>query len=194
MTIIEAIARARGLETGLRYRNLVEVADLQHTFLVRRGERVAIDFEKLFLQGELSQNVSLEPDDYLFFPPAETKEIYVIGEVRTPGPVPYTPNSSAVTAITTQGGFTDRAWRKRILVIRGSLSQPQTFVVDATDVLAAREGDLILQPRDIVYVHHRPWIKAEELLDLAATAFVQAAVITWTGGNVGPLIRSPIIK
>ena len=36
--------------------------------------------------------------------------------------------------------------------------------------------------------------KAEELLDLAATAFVQAAVITWTGGNVGPLIRTPIIK
>jgi len=108
--------------------------------------------------------------------------------------VPYTPNSSAVTAITTQGGFTDRAWRKRILVIRGSLSQPQTFVVDATDVLYARGGDFILQPRDIVYVHHRPWIKAEELLDLAATAFVQAAVITWTGGNVGPLIRSPIIK
>jgi hypothetical protein len=36
--------------------------------------------------------------------------------------------------------------------------------------------------------------KAEELLDLAASAFVQAAVITWTGGNIGPLIRTPIIE
>lgn len=189
MTIIEAIARARGLQTGLRHRDLVEVADLQRTFLVRRGARMEVDFERLFLQGDLSQNVPLEPDDYLFFPPAEAKEIYVIGEVRTPGPVPYTPNSSVVTAITTQGGFTDRAWRKRILVIRGSLNQPQTFVVDATDVLYARDGDFILQPRDIVYIHHRPWIKAEELLDLAASAFVQAAVITWTGGSVGQIIK-----
>jgi protein involved in polysaccharide export with SLBB domain/capsular polysaccharide biosynthesis protein len=194
MTIIEAIARARGLETGLQYRNLVEVADLQRTFLVRRGERMPVDFEKLFLQGDLSQNVPLEPDDYLYFPPADLKEVYVVGEVRTPGAVPFTPNTSALGAITSQGGFTDRAWRKRILVVRGSLNRPETFIVDATDVLNARGADFKLQPRDIIYVHYRPWIKVEELLDLAATAFVQAAVITWTGGNVGPLIRSPIIK
>jgi protein involved in polysaccharide export with SLBB domain len=194
MTIIEAIARARGLETGLQYRNIVELADLQRTFLVRRGERMPVDFEKLFLQGDLSQNVPLEPDDYLFFPPAELKEVYVVGEVRTPGAVPYAANTSMLGAISSQGGFTDRAWKKRILVIRGSLNQPETFVVDSTDVLNARGADFKLQPRDIIYVHYRPWIKAEELLDLAATAFVQAAVITWTGGNVGPLIRTPIIK
>jgi hypothetical protein len=67
-------------------------------------------------------------------------------------------------------------------------------VVDASAVLSAGATDFRLEPRDIVYVHYRPWIKAEELLDLAASAFVQAAVITWTGGNIGPLIRTPIIE
>ena len=60
--------------------------------------------------------------------------------------------------------------------------------------MSARATDFKLEPRDIVYVHYRPWIKAEELLDTAVSAFVQAAFITWTGGHVGPLIRSPIIE
>ena len=117
----------------------------------------------------------------------------MVGEVQTPGVAPYGPNASALGAIAVQGGFTDRAWKKRVLVVRGSLSHPETFVVDASAVLSAGSPDFKLEPRDIVYVHHRPWIKAEELLDVAATAFVQAAVITWTGGNVR-LIRAPIIR
>ena len=193
-TIIEAIARARGLETGLQDRNLVEIADLQRTFLVRQGHRMSVDFEKLFLRGDLSQNVPLEPDDYLYFPPADLKEVYVLGEVRTPGVVPHTPATSTLGVIAARGGFTDRAWKKRILIVRGSLNQPETFVVDGSAVLSALTTDFKLEPRDIVYVHYRPWIKAEELLDTAVSAFVQAAFITWTGGHVGPLIRSPIIE
>ena len=96
--------------------------------------------------------------------------------------------------IAARGGFTERAWKKKVLIVRGSLNQPETFVVDAAAVLSARAADFKLEPRDIVYVHSRPWIRAEELLDTAVSAFVQAAVITWTGGHIGPLIRSPIIE
>src|SRR4051794_1784343 len=51
LTIIEAIARAGGLETGVFERNTVETADLSHSFLVRQGKRIPIDFQKLFQQG-----------------------------------------------------------------------------------------------------------------------------------------------
>ena len=193
-TIIEAIARARGLETGVQDRNLVEIADLRRTFLVRHGQRMPVDFEKLFLRGDLSQNVPLEPDDYLYLPAADLKEVYVVGEVRMPGVVGYRPDTSLLGALAARGGFTDRAWKGKILVVRGSLNQPETFVVDASAMLSARATDFKLEPRDIVYVHYRPWVRAEELLDTAASAFVQAVVITWTGGHVGPLIRSPIIE
>jgi len=47
-----------------------------------------------------------------------------------------------------------------------------------------------LQPGDLVYVSDRPWIRAEELLDQAASAFVESAVVTWAGLNVGPNIIS----
>lgn len=193
-TIIEAVANARGLETVLQNRDLVEIADLPHAFLVRHGKRLPVDFEKLFDRGDLTQNIALEPDDYLFFPPADLKQVYVVGEVTTPGLAPLTGETSALRAIAEQGGFTSRAWKKRILVIRGSLSSPQTFVVDADAVLSARAPDLKLQPGDIVYVHYRPWIKAEEILDLAVTSFIQSATIVYTGLRVGPFITTPIIN
>lgn len=193
-TIVEAIARARGIETALQQRNLVEIADLQRSFLVRQGRRMPVDFEKLFLHGDLSQNLPLAPDDYLFISPADLKQVYVVGEVQRPGPAAYNPNMSTIGAIAVQGGFTERAWKQKILVVRGSLSHPQTFIVDANDVLSARTPDFKLEPNDIIYVHYRPWVRAEEILDLAATAFVQSAVIVWTGGHVGPIISTPIIN
>jgi hypothetical protein len=67
------------------------------------------------------------------------------------------------------------------------LQKPQTFIVNANDILAAKSPDFQLQPRDIIYVSSRPWYKAEELLDLAATAFVQSAVVTKTGLSVTPI-------
>ena len=51
--VIEAIARAGGLETGLYAARTVELADLQRSFLVRNGQRVPVDFERLFQRGDL---------------------------------------------------------------------------------------------------------------------------------------------
>jgi len=181
MTIIEAVAHAQGLETAQVEHNTMELADFSRSFLVRRGQRVPVDFEKLFQQGDLSQNVPLEPDDYLFFPAGPMREIYVLGEVRTPGVVAFRPGLAAVGAIAARGGFTERAWRQKILVVRGSLSKPEAFPVNTAAIVTAREPDFKLQPRDIIYVSARPWIKAEEVLDATASAFIEAVVITWTG-------------
>jgi len=184
ITIIEAVARARGLETGLADRNLVELADLSRSFLSRGGRHLPVDFEKLFLEGDLAQNIPLEPDDYLYFPATDLKEIYVLGEVEQPGASVFNTSTGALAAIAARGGFTDRAWKKKVLVIRGSLNKPDAFVVDANDVLSGKVADLKLQPKDIVYVSSRPWIRFEELLDTLGTAFVEAAVVTATGDRL----------
>jgi protein involved in polysaccharide export with SLBB domain len=193
MTLIEAIARAGGLETGVFEHNTVEVADLSHSFLVRHGQRMQLDFEKLFQQGDLSQNIPLEPDDYLYFASSSANEVYVLGEVALPGTVPFNPSSSVIGAITTRGGFTPKAFKGRVLVIRGSLTNPETFVVDTADILEARTTNFRLKPRDIVYVAPRPWHRVEELLDEGTRAFIEAVTVTYTGAKIGPFI-SPIIK
>ncbi len=184
-TLLEAVARAGGMETGLASdRSLIELADLSRSFLARNGERVPVDFEKLFLHGDLSQNVPLEPDDYIYFPGGGEKEVYVLGAVAAPGPHTYHTNVGVIGAISGRGGFSDRAWTKRVLVVRGNLGAPETFRVDAADVLNGRVPDIALRPRDIVYVSDRPWIYAEELLDAATNAFVTSAVVVWTTDKV----------
>jgi protein involved in polysaccharide export with SLBB domain len=187
LTLIEAVAQAQGLETRVMDRSLVVQADLANSFISRQGQHLPVDFKKLFAEGDLSQNIAIEPDDYLYFPPYERAQIYVLGEVRYPGGLTAAGRTGTMEAIAVRGGFSERAWPKRLLVIRGSLQKPQTFIVNANDILAAKSPDFQLQPRDIIYVSSRPWYKAEELLDLAATAFVQSAVVTKTGLSVTPI-------
>ncbi len=189
VTVIEAVARARGFETGMTDQNLSDMADFSRSFIARRGERVRVDFEKLFMQGDLSQNIPLEPGDYLYFSGIDAQEIQVLGEVKNPGLISYTSGASTIGSIAQRGGFTEKAWKGKVLVVRGSLNRPETFVVDSSAILSGRETDFKLQPRDIVFVNSRPFVKAEELLDVLASAFVQAAVITWTGGNIGSVIK-----
>ena len=105
LTVLEAVARAHGLQTGMSGRNNLDLADFQRSFLMRRGKRIPLDFERLFSRGDLSQNIAIEPDDYLYFPPANAKEIYVVGEVRIPGVVPYTPDLTVIGALSQRGGF-----------------------------------------------------------------------------------------
>lgn len=194
VTIIEALARAGGLETGLYEQRTVELADLSHSFLVRKGQRVQVDFERLFQHGDLSQNIPLEPDDYLYFASASGNEIYVLGEVATPGIVAFAPKTTVISAIAGRGGFTTRAFKSRVLIVRGSLNHPETFVVDTADILKGKKVDFKLQPHDIVYVSQNPWVIAGEVVDLAARAFVQGFITEATSIHVSPIFKNHLLN
>ncbi|MGZ8900341.1 MAG: polysaccharide biosynthesis/export family protein, partial [Limisphaerales bacterium] len=193
LTLLEAVARAKGLETGLYQRTTVEMADLGRSFIVRGNEKLAVDFSRLFLEGDLSQNISIEPNDYIFFASTGANDIYVLGEVMLPGPLGFISDATVMTAIADRGGYNEKAYKKRVLVVRGSLTEPETFVVDSGGTLDGRLQDFRLQSGDIVYVSRRPWMKAEELLDEAASSFIQGAVTTWSGVNVGPIITKRLL-
>lgn len=210
-TVLEAIARAKGFAQAeqsrpavpslqpLQSRPGVIQADFSHSFLVRRDEtgafrQVDVDFESLFVRADLNQNVSLAPDDYLYFPPPDLQEAYVLGEVIRPGPVQVTPDLSVLKAVLLRGGYTPRSYRTRVLVVRGSLQAPQTFVIDSAEVLSARAADLRLQPRDIVFVSRKPWYRAEELVKAAVYSFLSSAIISAAGQNIGPFINEPFFE
>ena len=178
-TLVEAVAQAGGIETGLFERKTVEIADMDRSFLSRGGKRLPINFRKLFNEGDLSQNVGIEPNDFIYIASAVANDYYVLGAVKSPGVQGITPDASLVSAITRRGGVTDQAWTDRVLVVRGSFNKPQTFVINFKDVLAAKEKDFKLLPNDIVYVAERPWVKAEEILKLAVSAFTTSAASAW---------------
>jgi len=52
---------------------------------VRGGRKLPVDFEKLFLSGDLSHNIALEPADYIYFPGAGQSDRRLDGPGGHPG-------------------------------------------------------------------------------------------------------------
>jgi hypothetical protein len=77
------------------------------------------------------------------------------------------------------------AYKTHVLVLRGSFSHPQGFVINTEDILYARGIDFKLQPKDIIFVSGRPFLHAEQLLDLAVSAFLQSVTVEATGRMMG---------
>jgi protein involved in polysaccharide export with SLBB domain len=194
VTLVEAVARAHGFVVASPQRSSFTLTDFSQAFLMRRQAdgsfaRETVDFEALFQRGELQHNRLLAPDDYLYFPPTGLEEVYVLGAIAGTGPLPYSKDLTVLGAIAGRGGFTDAAWKERVLVVRGSLNKPETFVVNMGKTLRAAGKDFALQPKDIVYVSRTPWAKAEELLEAASSDFVRAIAVSWTGKQIGPLTK-----
>lgn len=187
-TLMEAAARARGMETGVVNDNTVEIADLKRAFLIRQGRKLPINFSKLFYEGDMSQNIALEPGDYIYFPSNTVNEVYVLGSVGEPGSLGISQNLTVVGAIAQRGGFARSAWRKRVLIVRGQLEKPTVMVVDTAAILSGKQRDVPLEPLDLVYVTDKPWKYAAEILDLAMKSFVQSVASSWASSNVQPFL------
>ena len=108
-TVLSALCRAGGFTTGYYRTQLMEFADLEHAFLLRKGDYVPVDFEGLIHGGQLSKDVLLEPGDYLYIPSTTDQEIYVLGEVINPTPLGYIHKITLAQALSMAGGTTIHA-------------------------------------------------------------------------------------
>ena len=174
-TLLEAIARSGGFLVGSTRLSISELADLRRSFVVRAGKKLEIDMERLYSQGDLTQNAFLEPGDYIYIASNVEQHCYVLGSVVGPGEVPLDTPLTIVGAIAAAGGFGEKAWKKRVLIVRGNLSDPNPEVVDIREILHGGTKDVAVQPGDIVYVSDRPWSLAEDLLDAAIRSFIQGS-------------------
>ena len=189
ITLVEAIANAGGLEIGMFEYKLIELADLDHSFITRTGQRLPVDFRRLLHEGDMKFNIEIEPNDFIYIASNISNDYYVIGAVASPGTQGLTDDASVIAAISRRGGFTERAWTSRVLVVRGSFEKPKTFIIDVKKVLTGAEKDFKLEPKDIVYVADRPWSVAEDVLKGALSAFASSAASNWVNLNVPSLIK-----
>lgn len=130
-------------------------ADGEKGFLLRRDQKVPIDFNRLAQRGDLSQNPKLEPGDSVVVPLADS--VYVNGEVKKPGPVKYAGDLTLLKALTQAGGLTPLAAGSRVDVIRGSAEKKDRIRVDVDRIMRSPDGnqDVRLQPNDIITVPQR---------------------------------------
>lgn len=80
-------------------------------------ELIIINLKKLLEgTGNFSENIVLQSGDTIYIPRAHF--FYVFGEVESPGKFVLERDTTVLKAITLAGGFTDKAARKKIKIIR----------------------------------------------------------------------------
>jgi len=187
MTIIDAVTRAGGLYSAQFTGTTEELADLQHSFLLRHGKFLPVNFKKLIHEGDMSQNIYLESDDFIFLPSALASEVYVLGAVASPRPVSFKDQVTLSSAIATARGTLPDAWLGEVVIIRGSLTEPHYAVVNFQDILKGKAPEVPLQPRDIVYVPDRPLGVFRNVIKTVVDTFVRTVAanegIRAAGGN-----------
>lgn len=152
-------------------------ADLRHSFVMRQGRLLPVDFYRLLNNGDLSQNIYLRPDDFVYLPSARTQEVHVLGAVAQPRAVSFAGQLTLVQAVAEAGGTIPDAYVSHVAVVRGSLTNPAIAVVDYQAVLHAKAPDLLLAPGDIVYVPFTPYRTLTRYVDLILQTFARTVGI-----------------
>jgi polysaccharide export outer membrane protein len=173
-TLLDAVSEAGGLGVNTPAGSLYnEVADLSRSFLVRDGHIVPVDFQRLLRDGDLSQNVYLQPGDFVFVPSLRSAEVHVLGAVLQPRSERMSGSLTVVQAIALAGGSIPNACLPNVAVLRGSLTHPQIAIVAVNDVLRGRAPDVRLEPGDIVFVPYKPDRVLVRYVNLILNTFVR---------------------
>ena len=171
-TLIEALANAGGLG-GLQSSGApAQQADLRHSFLLRNGRYVPVNFERLVLDGDASQNIYLKNGDYVYLP-SSSDQVHVLGAVKAPKTVPYVAKLTLISAIANAQGLAVGAYSQRIVIIRNSLSEPQVAIVNLNQITGGKATDILLKPQDIVWVPNSPFQRVDLYVKQILSVFVR---------------------
>jgi polysaccharide export outer membrane protein len=173
-SLLDAVAEAGGPAVNTPAGGMYsESADLSRSFLIRNGHLVPVDFQRLLRGGDLSQNVYLRPDDFIFMPSLRSAQVHILGAVLQPRSERMIGSLTVIQAIALAGGTVPQACLPNVAILRGSLAHPQIAIVAVNRVLRGQAPDVRLEPGDIVYVPYSPERVLTRYVNLILDTFVR---------------------
>jgi protein involved in polysaccharide export with SLBB domain len=152
-------------------------ADFARSFVLRNGKRLPVDFDRLLKHGDLTQNIYLEPDDFVFIRPNDLPGVYILGAVGAPQIIPYSRDLTVAGAVISAGGAIKYSMPGRIAVIRGGLTEPKIAEVDYQSIVTGKARNVRLEPGDIVYVPYSPLRRVSQLAEDILDQFVRTVAV-----------------
>jgi polysaccharide biosynthesis/export protein len=139
MTFLELLSKAGGLTKDAGDKAVIN----RKAALSGKGENfITIDLKNLVVEGNTSLDVVIMDGDNIYVPKAGV--FYITGEVKKPDAYKREEGATVIKAVTTAGGFTDKAAKGRIRIIRKSEGKEQ--VLDKVGI------DEPVLPNDIIVV------------------------------------------
>ena len=132
----------------------IRAADLRRSYLLRKGKKIKEDFQKLFVDGDTTEDVVIESNDSVYIPLLTDNKVYVLGAVNTPKFIPYREGMTIMESILEAGGFTKFASQNDTSILRKEGNKEVTIRVKAKNLW--NDGDMSqnvrLRPSDYVIV------------------------------------------
>jgi polysaccharide export outer membrane protein len=153
LTLLKLISQAGGLS-----------ADAGSEIIIMRllpdGSKTSlkISVEDLILKGDASLDIPLQPEDIISIPVDKIVQIYVTGQVRTPGALSVRKSNipTLLRTIAQAGGFAERASKGGVIIKRIDESGKEIKIqANVNDIIKGKSKDIQLQENDIVIVPER---------------------------------------
>ncbi|GFM33191.1 polysaccharide biosynthesis/export family protein [Desulfovibrio subterraneus] len=115
-------------------------ADLKNAYVMRKDKKIVEGFEQLFLRGDTSGDIVLEPGDRVFIPYREDRFVFVLGAVQAPQAIPFYEGATILEVILQAGGFGKYADENDTVIVRKVGGKVSTIKVKGEDLI--KRGDL----------------------------------------------------
>jgi polysaccharide export outer membrane protein len=149
-TVAEIIGKAGGFHPN---------ANLERIRVTRAsGETYSVNMYRYVQDVGVARPSVLDSGDIVIVPElpkgAEERRVFLLGEVRTPGPVPLIPRMTLAQLVAQAGGWTENARFEEAAIIRPAPDSTEIILVDLRRLLVEGERriDQYLRPNDVVYV------------------------------------------
>ncbi len=180
--LLDAIARAGGTKEGVIRDVSADIHDYSHATLVRDGEVIPVDFERLIYKADASQNIEILSGDIITIPSALERKIYALGAFNTPQGVQFASSEISLMNATIQAGGINRTTGDgHVLIIRGNTANPKVMLMDLSQfdskkarifkIIAGNSLDMPLKPGDIVYALPKKFGFLRDVVKQAITTF-----------------------
>lgn len=149
------------LKPNWRFMDLVAVAGGLSTKsvrisgrVVRAGKVIPFSVEQAVLKPGSAANVPLQPDDLVILDQQDiTKQVHVVGQVKTPGAYDLEEGLNPISLIAETGGATTNAILSKVYVLRGAAQIPmdlQAVLMDGKENTSITQFKF--QPGDVLVV------------------------------------------
>jgi polysaccharide export outer membrane protein len=120
--------------------------------------RVTVDLNKLLNQGDVSEDKQVYGGDFVLIASRDIEDvkrnyIWIAGEVRAPGKIPYQEGLSALAVVIQAGGWTDLASPNRATISRSDENgKTEVIRVRLKDIRNGKRPDIPLKAGDRITV------------------------------------------
>lgn len=103
-----------------------------------------------FIRRKLAKDYIRDPQVRVFV--REFSNVYVLGQVKQPGPYPFKGGMTVLQSITTAGGFTKIANQRRVRIVRSANGERKVIQANMSSIAKGNHEDILLQPGDSIIV------------------------------------------